>query len=91
MFYSDSKKSPLFFVTTKKNEDSNKKSHHKKIQLWSNESKNEYAIRLEGESELLAATKTNIRYIVLVDESEYLEDLKYNWSYTLKTWMARQM
>jgi len=46
---------------------------------------------LEGESELLAATKANLRYIVLVDESEYLEDLKYNWSYTLKTWMARQM
>jgi hypothetical protein len=86
----DTKESPLFFSTKKENMDTNEKVEYKKIQLWSNQSKNEYAIRLEGNVELLAATKTNIHYTELVDESEYLEDLKYNWRYTLKAWMARQ-
>ena len=90
MSYPDTKESPLFFATKKENTDSKEKVGCKKIQLWSDQSKNEYAIRLEGSGGLLASTKTNIQYTELVDESEYLEDLKYNWSYTLKAWMARQ-
>jgi hypothetical protein len=58
----DTKESPLFFSTKKEIIDTNKKVGYKKIQLWSNQSKNEYAIRLEGNVELLAATKTNIQY-----------------------------
>ena len=59
-----------------------------KIQLWTNEYQNEYAIRLEGsKSKLLAATKYDVDYTKIVDESDYLEELEYNWNYTLQCWI----
>jgi hypothetical protein len=62
----------------------------KKLQLWSNSSGNEYAICLEGESNFLAATKESpsTHYTELVEEADYLEDLKYDWVYTLKQWTS---
>ena len=65
-------------------EDSRNKESHKMIQLWTNQDQNQYAIRLEGKSDLLAATNQNALYTDLVEESDYLEELEYDWEYTLK-------
>jgi hypothetical protein len=65
-------------------EDSRSKESHKMIQLWTNQDQNQYAIRLEGKSDLLAATNQNALYTELVEESDYLEELEYDWDYTLK-------
>jgi hypothetical protein len=65
-------------------EDSRSKESHKTIQLWTNQDQNQYAIRLEGKSDLLAATNQNALYTDLVEESDYLEELEYDWDYTLK-------
>ena len=65
-------------------DDGRSKESHKMIQLWTNQDQNQYAIRLEGKSDLLAATNQNALYIDLVEESDYLEELEYDWDYTLK-------
>jgi hypothetical protein len=57
---------------------------HKTIQLWTNQDQNQYAIRLEGKSDLLATTNQDAQYTDLVEESDYLEELEYDWDYTLK-------
>jgi hypothetical protein len=78
----------------------------KKLQLWTNPDKSEYAIYLKSKSnksnkngnidssssnnnKLLVATNynRNIKYTELLDESDYLEDLQYNWKYTLEHWI----
>jgi hypothetical protein len=66
----------------------NKKSYQV-LQLWTNQDHNQYAIRFEGKSDFLAATDRNAQYTDLVEQSEYFEDLKYNWDYTLKYWISR--
>jgi hypothetical protein len=59
-----------------------------KIQLWSNNSKTDYAIKLKGSQDFLAATKdTTEEYTDLVEESDYIEDVQYDWNYTLKHWI----
>jgi hypothetical protein len=63
----------------------------RKIQLWSNASTSEYALRLDGESGFLAATnedKPMTQYTDLLEEVDYLEDLKYDWNYSLKQWIS---
>jgi hypothetical protein len=65
-------------------EESRNKESHKMIQLWTNQDQNPYAIRLEGKSDLLAATNQNALYSDLVEESDYLEELEYDWEYALK-------
>jgi hypothetical protein len=64
----------------------------KKLQLWSDSSKNEYAIRVKGEPNILAATNESqlIEYTVLVEEADYLEDMRYDWGYTLKHWTSNR-
>lgn len=64
----------------------------KKLQLWSNSSRNEYAIRMEGESNFLATTNgsSSTQYTDLVEEANYLEDMRYNWDYTLKHWTSNR-
>jgi hypothetical protein len=59
-----------------------------KIQLWSNNSKSDYGVKLKGRSGFLAATKdTTEEYTDLVEESDYLEDVQYDWNYTLRHWI----
>jgi hypothetical protein len=65
-------------------EDSRSKESHDTIQLWTNQEQNQYAIKLEGKSDLLATTNQNVQYTHLVGESHYLEELEYDWDYTLK-------
>jgi hypothetical protein len=65
-------------------EDSPSKESHKTIQLWTNQDQNQYAIRLDGKSDLLATTNQNAKYTDLVQETDYLEELEYDWDYTLK-------
>ena len=61
---------------------------HIKIQLWSNRSKSDYAIKLKARTDTpLAATKNTEEYTDLVEESDYLEDLQYDWNYTLRHWI----
>jgi hypothetical protein len=69
---------------------------HRKIQLWTNRYQNEFAIRLTGDSAIsisgddndssnifLAATNPKEEYITVVAETDYFEDLKHGWEYTL--------
>lgn len=60
-----------------------------KIQLWSNESKTHYAIKLSNQQELVVATSSPSieKYTNLIEESDYLEDIQYNWEYTLSHWI----
>ena len=58
-----------------------------KIQLWSNASKSDYAIKLKARPDILAATKNTEEYTELVEESDYLEDHQYDWNYTLRHWI----
>src|SRR5919198_4444573 len=68
---------------------------HQKIQLWSSPYENEYALRLTKvgddddhhdklENSFLARTDRNARYTHIVAESDYLEDFKDGWEYTLR-------
>ena len=76
---------------------SNQNIIHRKIQLWSNRYQNEFAIRLTGDSAIsisgddndrnnifLAATSPNEDYITVVAETDYFDDLKHGWEYTLR-------
>jgi hypothetical protein len=67
-------------------ENRNKESN-KTIQLWTNHNQDQYAIRLSGKSDLIATTSQNTEYTILVEESEYLEELEYDWEYTLTQWV----
>jgi hypothetical protein len=58
-----------------------------KIQLLTNQFE-DYAIRLKGESRLLAVTNPNVEYTVVIAESDYFKDFEYNWKYTLNQWIA---
>jgi hypothetical protein len=60
-----------------------------KMQLWSNISKTDYAIKLNGKSGFLAATRQppTEEYTNLVEESDFLEDVQYDWNYTLRHWI----
>src|SRR4051794_27554141 len=71
----------------------NKETIHKKIQLWANVYENEYALRLalssaddndNSEDIFIARTDPNARYTHIVAESDYLEDFKDGWEYTLR-------
>jgi predicted transcriptional regulator len=71
---------------------------HRKIQLWTNRYQNEFAIRVTGDSSIsihdddndddssntfLASTNPKEDYITVVGETDYFEDLKHGWEYTL--------
>ena len=74
-------------VTSKK-KNSSSQQPSTKIQLWSNESKTNYAIKLSNQGEFLVATSSPTeKYTDLIEESDYLEDIQYNWEYTLSHWI----
>ncbi len=81
--------------------------HKKKLELWTNADKTEYAIYLTSNTnnknsnknsyrhsndELLINTNRdgNLLYTQLLDESDYLDDLKYDWKYTLEQWIDNE-
>ena len=75
----------------KKNLVSNREVRHQKIQLWSNAYENEYALRLaiaaadnNSEESFLSKTDPKARYTHIVAESDYLEDFREGWEYTLR-------
>jgi hypothetical protein len=55
----------------------------------SDESKSHYAIKLNNQEEFLVATSSpsTEKYTNLIEESDYLEDIQYNWEYTLSHWI----
>jgi hypothetical protein len=67
---------------------------HQKMQLWTNEQVNEFALKLalsssdddnrSLENSFLARTSPNSRYVHLIAESDFLEDLKHGWDFTLR-------
>ena len=76
-----------------------KEKMHQKIQLWANPYENEYALRVTKvadddddddhhdkleEDSFLVKTDRNARYTHIVAESDYLEDFKDGWEYTLR-------
>jgi hypothetical protein len=60
-----------------------------KIQIWSNANGSEFAIRLDTDIEgsFRAVTKQKEKYVKIVEETEYMHDMKYEWNYTLKYWV----
>jgi hypothetical protein len=66
----------------------NREERHQKIQLWSNLYESEYALRLASddysEDFFLAKTDPNSRYTHIVAESDYFEDFREGWEYTLR-------
>ena len=74
------------------NKISNKKNIiHKKIQLWTNEKGNEYAICLLFDSDVkidnaqfIASTNPNEKYIHPIAETDNIKDLQHGWDYTLR-------
>ena len=80
---------------------SDKDTIHRKIQLWTNNEENEYAIRLlldgdpesetrekKGGREFLASTNPTGRYTHPVAETDRLELLQNGWDYTLKDFLT---
>jgi hypothetical protein len=70
---------------------SNREERHQKIQLWANQYESEYALRLAiaaaddySEELFLAKTDPKARYTHIVAESDYLEDFREGWEYTLR-------
>jgi hypothetical protein len=64
---------------------------HKKIQLWTNDKANEYAICLLFDSDLkkdnaqfIASTNRNEKYIHPIAETDNIKDLQHGWDYTLR-------
>ena len=64
---------------------------HKKIQLWTNDKGNEYAICLLFDSDLkkdnaqfIASTNHNEKYIHPIAETDNIKDLQHGWDYTLR-------
>ena len=64
---------------------------HKKIQLWTNDKANEYAICLLFDSDLkkdnaqfIASTNHNEKYIHPIAETDNIKDLQHGWDYTLR-------
>ena len=67
---------------------------HRKIQLWTNEQENEFALRLAisptDDNNLTRKILFLQQQIPILDtfhpvaESDYLEDLKHGWDYTLR-------
>jgi hypothetical protein len=67
---------------------------HQKMQLWTNEQVNEFALKLalsssddnnrSLENSFLARTSPNSRFVHLIAESDFLEDLKHGWDFTLR-------
>ena len=65
---------------------------HRKIQLWTNRNENEFAIRILEDSQIaidkevknfLATTNPKEIYMTVVAETDYFEDLKRGWDFTL--------
>jgi hypothetical protein len=64
---------------------------HKKIQLWTNDKGNEYAIRLIfdsdskiGHGQFIASTNNNEDYVHPIAETDNFKDLQHGWDYTLR-------
>ena len=78
------------------NEIDNKKNIiHKKIQLWTNDKGNEYAISLLFNStpridnkiivpSFIASTNPNEKYTHLIAETDNIQNLQHGWNYTLR-------
>ncbi len=71
-------------ITSKKN------IIHKKIQLWTNDKGNEYAICLLFDSDskidnaqFIASTNPNEKYIHPIAETDNIQNLQHGWNYTL--------
>ena len=64
---------------------------HKKIQLWTNDKGNEYAICLLFDSDqkidnaqFIASTNPNEKYLHPIAETDNIKDLQHGWDYTLR-------
>lgn len=64
---------------------------HKKIQLWTNDKSNEYAICLLFDldqkidnAQFIASTNTNDKYLHPIAETDNIKDLQHGWDYTLR-------
>ena len=65
---------------------------HKKIQLWTNDKGNEYAIclllddsdsKIDNTAPFIASTNPNEKYIHPIAETDNIKDLRHGWKYTL--------
>jgi len=71
---------------------SKKNIFHKKIQLWTNDKGNEYALSLlfdsnpkpDNISRFIASTNPNEKYTHLIAETDNIQNLQHGWNYTLR-------
>jgi hypothetical protein len=61
-------------------------SDSRKLQLWSDASGKEFAVRLSNEDDFKAVSNPDAKYAKLVDEAEYFSDMKYDWKFLLNHW-----
>lgn len=61
-------------------------SENRKIQLWSDAHRKEFAVKLSNHPDFKAASNPAAKYTELVDEAEYLVDLEYDWQFLLDHW-----
>ena len=60
------------------------------IEIWSNEEKTEFAIKISKEDSFKATTNAHEEYELLIDSVPYFPDLEYkNWKFTLDQWITR--
>ena len=64
---------------------------HKKIQLWTNDKGNEYAICLlfdsdqkKDNAQFIASTNPNEKYLHPIAETDNIKNLQHGWDYTLR-------
>ena len=61
-----------------------------KIQVWADDKENHFAIRLDIDDHFRAKTDngmTDENFVKIVDQTDFLSDLTYNWAFTLKHWI----
>lgn len=61
-------------------------SFSRRLQLWSDASQENFAVRLSNELSFRAASNPDASYTVLVDEAEFFDDMEYDWNYLLTHW-----
>jgi len=61
-------------------------SDSRKLQLWSDSRRKEFAVRLSDQHDFKAVSNPDAKYTKLVDEAEYFSDTKYDWKFLLEHW-----
>jgi hypothetical protein len=59
----------------------------RRLELWTDEHGEHFAIKVSGDVDFKAATSSYVKYVRIVDTGLYLADQTYQWKYTLEQWV----